>query len=112
MSFNLVVLEGSLAADPEHRTFESGTSLLRCLVTVRSHAPRRVDVIPVIVWEPDADVLDAICEKGQDVWLAGSVQRRFWADADGRESKVEVIARAIGLRPQMPDGGDPTAPQH
>jgi len=97
MEFNVVVLSGVLSADPEHRTFDSGASLLRCLVTVRSESPRRVDVIPITLWDPSEQVLNEISRRGQRVWVAGMVQRRFWAAADGRESRIEIVARAIEL---------------
>ena len=54
MDLNVVVLAGRLAAQPEVRTFESGATLMRLLVTVRSAEPRtRLDVIPVVQWNPD-----------------------------------------------------------
>jgi single-stranded DNA-binding protein len=40
MDLNLVVLCGRLAVEPELRTFESGTRLMRLLVTVRSDWPQ------------------------------------------------------------------------
>ena len=36
MDMNVLVLFGKLAAPPELRTFESGSSLVRSLVTVRT----------------------------------------------------------------------------
>ncbi len=47
MDLNLVVLAGRLAATPEVRTFESGTTLTKYLITVRNEDIRLVDVIPV-----------------------------------------------------------------
>jgi single-strand DNA-binding protein len=88
MDLNLVVLCGRLAAPAEVRTFESGSRLARYLVTVRSEEPRRVDVLPVTLWDPP----DA-------VWVAGSVQRRFWSGAEGRRSRLEVVAEQVCLRP-------------
>ena len=56
MDMNLVILAGKLAEPPQLRKFASGSSLLRSLVSVRTHAPRRrVDVIPVTLWDPEAD---------------------------------------------------------
>ena len=58
MDFNVVVLSGRLAAPPELRVFESGLRLVRYLVTVRADEPRRrVDVVPVTLWEPSDEVL-------------------------------------------------------
>jgi single-strand DNA-binding protein len=99
MDLNLVVLSGRLAAPPEIRQFESGTRLARYLVTVRSEEPsRRVDVVPVTLWDPGDELIDASPTPGARVWVAGSVQRRFWSGEDGRRSRLEVVAEQVCLR--------------
>jgi single-strand DNA-binding protein len=98
VDLNLVVLGGKLAAPPELRQFESGSRLLRSLVTVRTSGPRRrVDVVPVTLWDPadDHEVVDA--DAGRRVWIVGTVQRRFWSGAEGRRSRLEVIAHHMQL---------------
>lgn len=98
MDLNLVLICGKLAAPPELREFESGSRLVRSLVTVRSHAPhRRVDVVPVTLWDPPADheIVDA--SVGSRVWAAGTVQRRFWTSTEGRSSRLEVVANHMEL---------------
>lgn len=102
MDLNLTVLAGRLAAEPEVKFFESGTSLARLLVTVRSNEPRRrIDVIPVVMWEPDEELIEAIKTgglRGADIWVTGSVQRRFWATSDqARTSRIEVVASDIKI---------------
>jgi single-stranded DNA-binding protein len=99
MDLNLVVLCGRLATEPELREFDSGTQLVRLLVTVRSDQPRRrVDVVPVTMWDPPTDFLDDPPEKGRRVWVCGSVQRRFWEAPDGRRSRLEVVAEQIHVK--------------
>lgn len=99
MDLNLVVLAGRLAAPPEIRQFESGSRLARYLVTVRSEEPnRRVDVVPVSLWDPDDALIDADPAPGTRVWVAGAVQRRFWSGDDGRRSRLEVVAEQVCLR--------------
>jgi single-stranded DNA-binding protein len=99
VDLNLIVIAGRVAAQPELRTFESGTALMRLLVTVRSKSPRaRVDVIPVSVWDPDPDLCDGSIATGTSVWIAGAVQRRFWSATDGRRSRLEVIAHDVAIR--------------
>ena len=99
MDLNLVVLAGRIAAEPEIRTFESGATLMRLLVTVRSEEPRRrLDVIPVVQWDPDLDDVPDGPLRGRSVWVAGAVQRRFWSVGDGRESRIEIVAHEITLR--------------
>ena len=94
MDVNLVVLAGRIAAPPELREFESGTRLLRLLVTVRLDQPhRRLDVVPVTRWDPSEDDLDH--RAGDHVYVTGTVQRRFWSEPGGRRSRLEVIAEHI-----------------
>ena len=99
MDLNLVVLGGRLAAQPELREFDSGARLVRYLVTVKSEEPhRRLDVIPVTLWDPDDALLAGDFQPGHRLWLAGSVQRRFWDGADGRRSRVEIVAANVSFR--------------
>ncbi len=96
MDFNLFVLEGTVAAEPERRTFESGSSLVRYLVTTRTVEPRRrVDVLPVTMWNDDG-ASDAVT-KGDRIWIAGSPQRRFWSADGSRRSRIELVAHHIKI---------------
>lgn len=100
---NLVVLSGRLAVDPEVRQFESGSMMVRLLVTTRVESPRtRVDVIPVTYWPELADdpIVSELASatRGSRVWVCGAVQRRFWESPDGRRSRVEVVAESVSLR--------------
>lgn len=107
MDLNLIVIAGRVAAQPDIRTFDSGTALMRLLVTVRSKSPRRrVDVIPVSVWDPAPDLCDGSIETGTNVWIAGAVQRRFWSATDGRRSRLEVIAHDVAIRADDAETGD------
>lgn len=97
MDLNLVVLAGRLAAVPELRVFDSGARLVRYLITVRSEDPhRRVDVVPVTVWNPGEVTTDVA--PGTPVWVAGTVQRRFWSASEGRRSRLEIIADQVCIR--------------
>ena len=103
MYFNLVVLNGRLAAPVEYRSFASGSRLARLLITVRSTEPRqRVDVLPVTVWDPAEELFDPEPQPGSGVWVAGMVQRRFCEDGQGRRSNIELVANHVELR----DGED------
>jgi single-strand DNA-binding protein len=107
MNLNLVVLAGRLAAPPELRSFESGSRLYRYLVTIRSESPhRRVDVVPVTQWDPDANLVENPPEPGTRVWVAGSVQRRFWTQEAGRHSRLEVVASDVQIRDEEDAGLD------
>ncbi len=94
MDINIVVLAGKLAVAPEFRDFESGARLARLLVTVRSENPTvRTDVVPVSLWDPDGKLTDL--QRGDSVYVAGTLQRRFWTDGSGKRSRVEVIAHQV-----------------
>lgn len=99
MDLNLIVLCGRLAVEPELKEFDSGSRLVRLLVTVRSDEPRRrVDVVPVTLWDPPQDLLEDMPEKGRRIWVCGSVQRRFWESPEGRKSRLEVVAEQVHLK--------------
>ncbi len=99
MDLNLVVLAGRLAAPPEVRTYESGTVMTKYLVTVRSEDPvARVDVVPVTLWGEEHADLAADALPGHRLWVAGSVQRRFWSESEGRRSRLEVVADQVSIR--------------
>lgn len=99
MDLNLVVLSGRLAAPPELRAFDSGCRFVRYLVTCRSEEPkRRVDVLPVTLWDPPPALADADPAPGTPLWIAGTAQRRFWGEQEGRRSRLEIVADEVCLR--------------
>lgn len=99
MDLNLVVLSGRLAAPPEVRTFDSGSRLVRYLVTCRSDTPkRRVDVLPVTLWDPPPELAATDVAPGTPLWMAGTAQRRFWEGQQGRRSQLEIVAGEVCLR--------------
>ena len=103
MDCNLVVLSGKIAADPELRVFETGSRLIRYLVTVRSEEPRRrVDVVPVTLWDPPDEMANQLPAPGRHVWVTGMVQRRFWEADEGRRSRLEVVAHQVEVKEPAP----------
>lgn len=96
MDLNLVVLCGRLATPGELKEFESGTRMLRLLVTTRTETPtRRTDVVPVTLWDPDEALIDQVSKKDVRVWAVGAVQRRYWEDPEGRRRRLEVVASQV-----------------
>lgn len=108
MDLNIIVLSGRITTEPELRTFPSGARLARYLVTVRSTEPRRrVDVVPVSLWDPPDDLLAQSDIRGKSAWVVGSVQRRFWSTDCGARSRIEVIAHRVEVRePQVPNSDE------
>ncbi len=111
MDYNIVVLAGRLAAEPELRELDSGARLLRYLVTTRITNPRkRIDVVPVVLWDPPEALVDAAPPAGERVWAYGAVHRRFWERDGRRRSRVEIVAShvCIGREPDaQPFTGPP-----
>lgn len=99
VDLNIVVLCGRLSIEPEHRVFDSGAHLLRYLVVTRTEYPkRRTDVVAVTYWNPPGELLERPGEKGDRIWVCGSVQKRYWASSEGRRSNLEIVAEQVTLR--------------
>lgn len=101
MDLNLVVIAGRLATDVEVSSYET-TSItrIRLLVTVRHEDDevRRIDVIPVTWWNVPENHPIWEAKRGDPVWVAGRIQRRFWTADNGKMSRIEVIAEEVSLR--------------
>ena len=98
MDMNVVVIGGRIAAPPELRELDSGSRLLRSLVTTRSDGPpSRVDVLPVVVWDPDFELAASPGEPGTNIWIVATAQRRFWNAGSGRHSRLELVAHEVQL---------------
>lgn len=101
MDINLTVLCGRLATVPELRVFDSGARMLRLLVTVRAEHPRRrIDVVPVTLWDPPDELVEHPFEPESRVWVTGAVQRRFLEGPEGRRGRLEVVADQVTPVPQ------------
>ena len=96
MDINLAVLCGRLATAPEVRTYDTGSRCMRLLVTVAAERPqRRIDVVPVTLWDPPAELVDDLPDQNARVWVTGIVQRRALDGPEGRRNRIEVIADQV-----------------
>lgn len=96
MDLNLVILCGRLATNAEVRQMEAGSTLLQLLITVqREHPHRRTEVIPVSVWNPPDELIEALPQAGERIWVSGAVQRRYWQQPNGGRSRIEVVADSV-----------------
>jgi single-strand DNA-binding protein len=98
MDRNLVVLSGRLSAPLEILDRDGGEQVGRLLMAVRSEAPTtRLDLVPVIWWNPADPQFDRMGPVGSRVEITGAVQRRFWEGPGGRRSRLEVVAREVAF---------------
>jgi single-stranded DNA-binding protein len=94
MDVNVVVLMGRLSAPPH--ISRNDNIVVRLLVAARSDAPtKRLDLLPVVWWNPTSDELGRIPLVGSRVTVKGSIQRRYWEGRDGRRSRIELIAEQV-----------------
>lgn len=111
MDLNLVLIKGRTVAAPDVVTFPDGVCFMRLLVAVRTECPiARLDVLPVIWWEPMPSVLENPLTKGSSVWVIGSVQRRLLATSDPPRSDVEIVARGVVADPEDVDANPNSEP--
>lgn len=105
MDLNLVVLCGRVATPPEHRTLETGGTVLRVVMTVATgHPHRRVDLLPVIVFDPPDDLMGRRLVPGVRFWVSGRLQLRFSDDPATdrrRRTGLQIIADHVTVRDRL-----------
>ena len=95
VTVNVVVLAGTVAADPVERTMPSGDEVTELRLSV-PEAGKRLLPLPVAVWHKDVSkrTLKPIA-KGDDVLVYGQLVRRFYRSGAGARSLTEVVAAGI-----------------
>ncbi len=116
---NRVMLLGNLGADPELRTTQAGTAVLKIrLATTERYLDNnkawqeRTDWHNVVVWGKRGEALHRILEKGATIFVEGSLRTSSYEKEGVKRYNTEVIAQNIilagGRRPQQEgsSGGD------
>ena len=88
---NLVVLRGTIGAEPQQRELPSGTVLCQFDVTTRDGAGTQN--VPVAWFDPPASAADLAA--GADVVVVGCVRRRFYRAGGSLQSRTEVVAEKV-----------------
>jgi single-strand DNA-binding protein len=88
---NLVVLRGTLAAEPRTRELPSGSVLSQFDVTTRDAGGTQS--VPVAWFDPPASVAELTA--GADLVVLGSVRRRFFRAGGATQSRTEVVAEKV-----------------
>lgn len=95
---NLSVLCGRLATEPELSIHDSGSRTLKFLVTVGARHPRRrIDVVPVTLYDPPDELVDDLPGANTRVWVTGAVQRRAQDGPEGRRTRIEIVADQVAV---------------
>jgi single-strand DNA-binding protein len=95
VTVNVVVLAGTVAADPVERRMPSGDEVTELRVSV-PEAGKRLLPLPVAVWHKTVGkrALKDV-GKGDEVLVYGQLARRFYRSGAGARSLTEVVASGI-----------------
>jgi single-strand DNA-binding protein len=102
-SLNKVMIIGRLGRDPEMRYTPSGRPVTSFSVaTSRSwstaEGERRTETewFNIVAWGSLAEICKQYLSKGQQVYVEGRLQTRYWDDAEGnKHSSTEVVANEM-----------------
>ena len=103
VTVNVVVLAGTVAADPVCRRLPSGDEVTEIRLSV-PEAGKRLLPLPIAVWHTaiGGSAGEGI-GKGDDVLVHGQLVRRFYRSGAGARSLTEVVASGI-KRLERPGG--------
>ena len=95
VTVNVVVLAGTVAADPVGRTLPSGDEVTELKLSV-PEAGKRLLPLPVAAWHKTVGkrALKDLA-KGDEVLIHGQLARRFYRNGGGARSIMEVVATGI-----------------
>jgi single-strand DNA-binding protein len=95
VTVNVVVLAGTVAADPVQRQMPSGDEVTEIRLSV-PEAGKRLLPLPVAIWHGAIGkrALAGIA-KGDAVLVHGTLVRRFYRSGAGARSLTEVVASGI-----------------
>ncbi|MGZ4137309.1 MAG: single-stranded DNA-binding protein [Actinomycetota bacterium] len=95
VTVNVVVLAGTVAADPVERQMPSGDAVTEIRLSVPEPGKRLLP-LPVAAWHKTVGkrVIKDIA-KGDDVLVMGQLARRFYRSGAGARSLTEVVATGI-----------------
>jgi single-strand DNA-binding protein len=98
-NFNKVFLMGNLTRDPELRYTPNGTSLCEFgMATNRTYTTRDGEkreeacFVDVTMWGRRGEVISEYLTKGQPIFVEGRLKFDTWETAEGKRSKLSVVA--------------------
>lgn len=96
---NIVAIQGRLAADPEQRTTQNGTTVTNFSLAVQrnvkgSDGEYGTDWIDCVAWKGTAEFICKYFQKGQLMAVNGTLQTRSYEDKQGIKRKAtEVVVQ-------------------
>lgn len=88
---NIVVLQGTLSAEPLERTLPAGRNVMNWDVTTETSEGKQT--VPV-AWDEPSKAVRAF-DAGDSVVVLGSVRRRFFRTGGTTSARTEVLASAV-----------------
>ena len=113
---NKVVLIGTLVADPETRTSNSGKTIASFRIAVRrSHKNQNgeyeSDFLRCIAIGASGDLVSKYFQKGSRIGVEGSIQTSSWDKGDGTQGySTDILGNAIEFIDRRGDAQDTPAP--
>ena len=97
---NKVILHGRLTRDVEHKTTQSGRSVVRAGLAVNRPAAKdgqqQADFINLVAWEKTAELFQRYLHKGSEVLIEGRLSVRSYEDQQGQKrTATEVIVERM-----------------
>lgn len=94
---NKVIIVGRMSGDPEVRYTQTGKAVATFSVAVDTGfgERKRVDFIPVVVWEKLAEVCGNNLRKGRRVLVEGRLQIRDYEKDGQKRRAADVVAQNI-----------------
>jgi single-strand DNA-binding protein len=118
-NLNKVFLMGNLTRDPELRYTPSGSpvcefgmAINRTYKTGSGEQREEVCFVDVVMWGRRGVVISEYMTKGRPIFIEGRLQYDSWETAEGRRSRLRVVAdnfELIGGRGQGGEGERPPA---
>lgn len=118
--YNKVILIGNLGADPELRTLDSGSRVVKISVATNENYQdksgewqKRTEWHNVIAWNNLADRMSNSLKKGMMVFIEGKVTYRKWQDQEGKDRyTTDILANTMRMLekrdPSNSGGGFPS----
>ena len=94
-SVNVVVLAGTIAADPVERRMPSGEECIEIRLSV-PESGRRLLPLPIVAWHAEVGKKHLRnLHQGDEVLVFGRLIRRFYRSGAGARSLTEVVASGL-----------------